>query len=109
MVTRLRRGLVAFTVISFVAVGCGRDDENGATRENAPPVEQVTLEEYHQIKKGWSLDEVRELVGDPNRTETNKGPRSSDCWYYGGVPPEPTTQICFENGQVALKRQYANK
>ena len=98
-VVRLRWGLVALTVVTLVAVGCGGDGGAGQSEQS---VERVTLEEYHQVKKGWSEDEVRDLLGDPVRTE-------SDCWFYGGVLPEPTTEICFENGEVALKKQYADK
>ncbi len=111
IVVRLRRGLVALTVISFVAVGCGGNDEDGGLRESKRSAEQVTLEQYHQIKKGWSEDEVRDLIGDPERMETTnvKSLGLSDCWYYGGVQPEPTTQVCFENGHVAFKTQYVDK
>lgn len=111
MIARLRRGLVALAVVGLVGAGCGGDDEDGGAGESEQPAEQVTLGEYHQIKKGWSEDEVRGLVGDPKRTETTnvQGLGRSDCWYYGGVPPEPTSQICFENGQVAFKTQYVNK
>jgi hypothetical protein len=111
MVVRLRRGLVALTLVSLVVVGCGGDGEDAGAGESEQSAEQVTLEEYHQIKKGWSEDEVRDLVGDPKRTETTnvQGLGRTDCWYYGGDLPEPTTQICFENGQVAFKTQYVKK
>jgi hypothetical protein len=112
MVVRLRRGLVTLAVVGLAATGCGGDDEDdGGAGDTERPAEQVTLEEYHQIKKGWSEDEVRDLIGDPKRTDTTnvKNLGRSDCWYYGGVPPEPTTQICFENDQVAFKTQYVKK
>ena len=109
---RVRRGFVAVTVVSLAVAGCSGDDEDGGAAEiEQPAAEQVTLEEYHQIKKGWSGDEVRDLVGDPKSTErTNvEGLGQADCWYYGGVPPEPTTQICFEGDQVAFKTQYVDE
>jgi hypothetical protein len=110
MVVRLRRGLVALTLVTLVGAGCGGDDDDGGVGNGDQSAERVTLEEYHQIRKGWSEREVRDLLGDPKRTEmTNvQGLGRSDCWYYGGDVPEPTTQICFENGQVAFKTQYVN-
>ncbi len=102
---------MALAVIGLVATGCGGDDEDRGAGKSERSAEQVTLEEYHQIRKGWSEDEVRDRVGDPKRKKTTnvQGLGRSDCWYYGGVLPEPTTQICFENGQVAFKTQYVKK
>jgi hypothetical protein len=111
MVARLRRGLLALAVVGLVGTGCGGDDEDGGAGESKQSAERVTLKEYHLIKKGWSEDDVRGLVGDPKRTKTTnvRSLGRSDCWYYGGVLPEPTTQICFESGQVAFKTQYVRK
>ncbi len=67
-----------------------------------PPSSSRTLEQYHRIKKGWSEDRVRDLLGDPVREE-------DDRWFYGGVMPEPTTEICCEDGEVTLKKQYVDK
>lgn len=108
----MARGLAAVLVGIALLAGCGGDDDDdGGTGDAPQSADQVTLEQYHQIKKGWSDDEVRDLVGDPKRTDTAKvkGLGSAECWYYGGVAPEPTTQICFESGQVGFKTQYVEK
>lgn len=77
----------------------GADSCSSSTSENHLSSSDVA-QKLDQISLGMSEDEVRNILGGPNDTETtNTEGYKSDCWYYGNVDVNDW-RFCFDNGLV---------
>lgn len=100
------RKTLACLVIATVSLGCGDRDADAVAfdKANFPPIEaermQHLLDQRDQISLGDPESFVREMMGDPDSTESEGGVQR--LLYAGG-----RLEITLENGNVVAKPIHA--
>jgi hypothetical protein len=69
---------------------------------------QISAAEFQAAYVGMAPKTLRDLVGAPEMTSTNRveGLRI-ECWYYGVGGGAGAYQLCFANGKLRTKTRFA--
>lgn len=96
-----RRPLLTITLILAalallpVLAGCG--DTKGT----------ISPDQYSQLNKGMSLDDVEAILGAPERTHRmGSGETATIYWYYRKTEGEGLVKVTFEGGKVSSISPY---
>jgi len=89
-------------LLLLVAVGCGG---GGQTVKR---IEDRDRANWHKLKKGMTADQVKTLLGEPEKTETQG---ADTCWYYQEGEPmhrdDPRGQWVTPRGSVLFSGKDA--
>lgn len=99
----------AFLGLTAVASGCGSEAQSQS---------KITQEQYNRLEKGMSADQMKSMMGEPSKTESQSGGMggmsgmnhsmggsgSMEYWYYEGE--KGPVKIEMMNGQVTGKSGF---
>ena len=111
---KLGAGLAALGIVLIMAVGCGSSandssssdggNSTGGAKSNIQATEALVL----QVQVGMTEQEVRELLGEPERKLPMKDPRHAGWMYTWGSGANDGTVVAFLDGKVGELPQIGN-
>ncbi|WP_421381873.1 DUF3862 domain-containing protein [Bacillus salacetis] len=104
---KLLYSVFAACILFSVMTGCSNEGEQ-STEENSESG-LVTLQDFNQIKKGMTYEEVKELVGTEGTLMTAEDDDVT-MYVWDGVAPDSFMSLTFkQNGKLSEKVQNGLK
>lgn len=77
--------IAALSLLVLAGAGCGKSG--------------ISQDQYNQVQKGMTLDQVEGILGQPDRTHRT-AQTSSTIWYYNKSGGEGLVRISFTDGKA---------
>jgi hypothetical protein len=95
----MRRPLTIIAAVLLLAalltpvIGCGKSG--------------ISRDQYNQVQKGMTLDQVEGILGQPDRTHrTGSAQNPNVIWYYNKTEGEGLVRIAFLDGKMDTVSPY---
>ncbi len=100
MYMKITKALTVMFVSGVFLLGCSNPEEESI---NSP---EITLQEFNQLSKGMSYEEVVEIVGSEGKPTSDPEDENSKAFVWDGVVSESFANISFKKDKLITKIQF---